>query len=520
MKTKILSLIILSLLFGGVVFAQDDSLPKPGLTPDSPFYFLERITEGIGTFFTFGDLKKAERHALLAAERLAEVQTIVEKESFDAAQDKNLKLVEKTLKRYERQLQNSMARVEKAQAKGENAEKVIEVLARVGQTTSKHLEVLAEVYEKIPEQAKPAIENAMKASAKGHEKVVEALKARNALGEVPEEAPLPTEVPAEVRERIQARVQQELEVEKVLEGLDPSTSLRTLCTEQGGPPEICEKLPAESFTSFKQIEAYCTELGGPSEICASVEAQCREYGVTTPGKCFLLMMTATVMTSSATELEASSTERDSDCPLGHITYGQTKYCCEDSDRSSPFSQRHYYMKGTTESRIINTSDGTLTSHEINTDSCDGDRLTEWMCDNRLETSFEKFDCPQGCEDGACKGLHEIMEEEMRKNEGIPSNPEEDVTDNLGGIGVEIGIRNSQLTILGLLEDSPAKKADLRTGDKILSINSQNIAGIAIEDAVTKISGKIGTNVVLTILRLTDEEEMSLVISVIRAYIAP
>jgi len=34
--------------------------------------------------------------------------------------------------------------------------------------TSVHLKVLAEVYEKVPEQAKPAIENAMKVSAKGH----------------------------------------------------------------------------------------------------------------------------------------------------------------------------------------------------------------------------------------------------------------------------------------------------------------------------------------------------------------
>jgi len=60
-------------------------------------------------------------------------------------------------------------------------------MARVGRATSKHLEVLAEVYEKVPEQAKPAIENAMKASVKGHEKAVEVLKAQNALGEIPEE---------------------------------------------------------------------------------------------------------------------------------------------------------------------------------------------------------------------------------------------------------------------------------------------------------------------------------------------
>ncbi|MFH1727345.1 MAG: DUF5667 domain-containing protein, partial [Pseudomonadota bacterium] len=210
MKTiSLLITLTLLLSLGPVVLAQETELPDPGLTPDSPFYFLETITEEIGTFFTFGDLKKAERHVALATERLAETQAIAGKGKPE--------LTEKTLERYEMQLQNSMARAEKAQAKGENTEKV---MTRVGQATSKHLEVLVEIYEKVPEQAKPAIENAMKASLKGHERAVEALKAQNALGDVPEEATLPAQIPQEVRERIQTRVQQELEIEKALEGID------------------------------------------------------------------------------------------------------------------------------------------------------------------------------------------------------------------------------------------------------------------------------------------------------------
>ncbi|GAH70340.1 unnamed protein product, partial [marine sediment metagenome] len=209
---KAISLLIISaFLFslGTGVLAQETELPSPGLTPDSPFYFLEIIAEGIGTFFTFGDLKKAERHATLAAERLAEAQAVVEKGKPE--------LAEKTLQRYENQLNNSIARAKKAQAKGQNTE---QVMARVGKATSVHLEILAEVYEKVPEQAKPAIENAMKASVKGHEKAVEALKAQNALGDVPEAVSLPTKVPQEARERIQRKVQQELGIEKVLESFE------------------------------------------------------------------------------------------------------------------------------------------------------------------------------------------------------------------------------------------------------------------------------------------------------------
>ncbi len=332
---KIILIIILSFLllsFGIQASAQEVDLPSPGLLPDSPFYFLEIIAEEIGTFFTFGDLKKAERHAALAAERLAEAQVIAGKGKPE--------LTEKTLARYENQLEKSMARVERAESKGENTEKVMEVLARVGQATSKHLEVLAEVYEKVPEQAKPAIENAMKVSVKGHEKAVEALKAQNALGEIPEEATLPAQVPQEVRERVRMRAQQELEIEKAERakesGLQSFESFRIFCIEQGAPsemctsfvndlqnlglfgtlcaeperfpPEMCEKLPPEGFKSFEEIEAFCIEAGGTPELCSSVEAKCREAGVTTPDECFLVLMTATTTTSAAPSMSEEEME--------------------------------------------------------------------------------------------------------------------------------------------------------------------------------------------------------------------
>jgi len=301
MKTiSLLITLALSFSLGPVVLAQETELPNPGLTPDSPFYFLETIIEEIGIFFTFGDLKKAERYATLAAERLAEVQAMSEKGKH--------KFIEKTLQRYEKQLNKSIARAEKAQAKGKNIEKVMEVVVRVGQATSKHLEVLAEVYEKVPEQAKQAIENAMKASIRGHEKAVEALKAKNALGDVPEAVSLPVEVPVEARERIQEKVRQESEVEKILEGFESLGTVRAFCIEQGGPPEACERFPLEGYKSFEPLEAFCTEAGGPPEICASIEAKCREFGVTTPDECFIIFFTATTKAVSVPSLSEEEIE--------------------------------------------------------------------------------------------------------------------------------------------------------------------------------------------------------------------
>jgi len=323
---KIVLITILSFLilfFGTQVFAEESDLPSPGLLPDSPFYFLEIIAEEIGTFFTFGDLKKAERYAALAAERLAETQAVVEKGKSE--------LAEKTLARYENQLNNSIAHAERAQAKDQNTE---QVMTKVGKATSVHLEVLAEVYNKVPDQAKPVIENAMKASVKGHEKAVEVLKAKDALGEVQETVSMPVEVPAEVRERIQRQAQEELEEEKVerakenndqsfewfrafcieqgsppdmclsfVNDLQRSESLRAFCLERGIlPAEMCEKIPFQGFKTFKELEVFCIETGGTPELCSSVEARCGEVGVTTPDECFFVLLTTTVSTSATPRL--------------------------------------------------------------------------------------------------------------------------------------------------------------------------------------------------------------------------
>lgn len=308
---KTISLLIISMLlfsFGTGVLAEEAELPDPGLTPDSPFYIFEIISEEIVTFFTIGDLKKSERYARLAAERLAETQALVEKGKPE--------LAERTLERYEMQLNNSIARAEKVIAKNEDTEKVMEVVAKVGNATSKHLEVLAEVYEKVPEEAKPAIENAIKASVKGHEKAVEALKAKNALGEIPEEVSIPDNVPQEVRERVQTRVQQELNKEKVdkakgevLQRFRSSESLRAFCADEGGPSEMCEKIPVQGF-SFESLKDFCIETGELPEICALIEAKCKEFEITIPDECFVVLSTTGIKISP----EPSLPEQDVSLP--------------------------------------------------------------------------------------------------------------------------------------------------------------------------------------------------------------
>ena len=83
--------------------------------------------------------------------------------------------------------------------------------------------------------------------------------------------------------------------------------------------------------------------------------------------------------------------------------------------------------------------------------------------------------------------------------------EEDVKGTFEGVGMEIGIRKGQLQVIAPLEGTPAQKAGLRAGDKILKIDEESTVDIAIEKAVNLIRGPKGTQVSLTIFREGWEE---------------
>ena len=163
-KKLLLGIFLSMFLFTGMVQAQTNDLPEPGLLPDSPFYFVKSWSEGIGTFFTFGDVAKAERFLNLSEKRLAEADALVAKGKPEVA--------EGAVGRYQEHLGRALTKAEEAKTKGLDTD---EVLAKVAETTLKHQAVLADVYEKVPTQAKSAIERAMQASMRGHEEALRAV---------------------------------------------------------------------------------------------------------------------------------------------------------------------------------------------------------------------------------------------------------------------------------------------------------------------------------------------------------
>lgn len=77
---------------------------------------------------------------------------------------------------------------------------------------------------------------------------------------------------------------------------------------------------------------------------------------------------------------------------------------------------------------------------------------------------------------------------------------EDITGNFEGIGAELGVKSGVLTIIAPLPGTPAEKAGLRAGDKIIKIDGKTAADMSVEEAVDHIRGAKGTSVVLTIFR--------------------
>lgn len=82
---------------------------------------------------------------------------------------------------------------------------------------------------------------------------------------------------------------------------------------------------------------------------------------------------------------------------------------------------------------------------------------------------------------------------------------EDLSGSFEGIGAEMGIKQNILTVIAPLSGSPAEKAGVRSGDKVIKIDGAETVSMTLEEAVSKIRGKKNTEVALTIFRNGDDE---------------
>ena len=157
------SAIVISFLILGIFFALPVSASaetKAGIKPGSFFYFFDIAFEKVGLFFTFNPENKAKKALEYADERLAEIQAIEEEKNPDA--------IKTAITNYESNVALATEKSKEVKDKGQ-AENLLTLIA---DNNSKNQEVLAEILNKVPDEAKEAITKAIEVSKKGQEEAM------------------------------------------------------------------------------------------------------------------------------------------------------------------------------------------------------------------------------------------------------------------------------------------------------------------------------------------------------------
>ena len=83
--------------------------------------------------------------------------------------------------------------------------------------------------------------------------------------------------------------------------------------------------------------------------------------------------------------------------------------------------------------------------------------------------------------------------------------QDDTRSRFNGLGIEVSVKNGLLTVITPMEDTPAAKAGILSGDQILRINGNSTEKMELQDAVNVLRGVPGQKVTLTILRPATKE---------------
>lgn len=81
---------------------------------------------------------------------------------------------------------------------------------------------------------------------------------------------------------------------------------------------------------------------------------------------------------------------------------------------------------------------------------------------------------------------------------------EQTSGKFGGLGIEITMDNGVVKIISPIDDTPAAKAGLKAGDYITDIEDETVIGLTLNEVVSKLRGKVGTKVKITVRRVNEK----------------
>lgn len=86
----------------------------------------------------------------------------------------------------------------------------------------------------------------------------------------------------------------------------------------------------------------------------------------------------------------------------------------------------------------------------------------------------------------------------------------------GGLGIEVGMEDGLVKVISPIEDTPAHRAGIKSGDLIVKLDDTLVKGLTLNDAVKRMRGKPGSKITLTIIR--KDQPKPLTFTLVRAII--
>src|SRR6187397_887526 len=83
--------------------------------------------------------------------------------------------------------------------------------------------------------------------------------------------------------------------------------------------------------------------------------------------------------------------------------------------------------------------------------------------------------------------------------------QDDTRSRFNGLGIEVSMKNGLPTVVTAMEDTPAAKAGILSGDQILRINGMSTERMDLQDAINVLRGPAGAKLSLTLLRPSTKE---------------
>jgi carboxyl-terminal processing protease len=74
------------------------------------------------------------------------------------------------------------------------------------------------------------------------------------------------------------------------------------------------------------------------------------------------------------------------------------------------------------------------------------------------------------------------------------------TGEFGGLGIEVGMEDGFVKVISPIDDTPAQRAGVKSGDLVIRLDDTPVKGMTLNEAVSRMRGKPGSDIVLTIVR--------------------